>query len=153
LTRTRKQLRGEIVQHTQRIQRVLEDANVKLDSVITDILGVSGRRILRAIIEGQNDPEKLAGLGDGRLHCSRRELVESLRGQVTRHHRFLLGQHLQVAVGASILTAAYYMLRDGTSYHDLGHDYFVRHNETAVALRLTQRLKDLGYEVDIRKAA
>ena len=57
------------------------------------------------------------------------------------------------AVGASILTAAYYMLRDGTSYHDLGHDYFVRHNETAVALLLTQRLKDLGYEVDIRKAA
>src|SRR2546426_6102083 len=53
LTRTRRQLVREIVQHTQRLQRVLEDANVKLDSVISDVLGLSGRKILRAIIGGQ----------------------------------------------------------------------------------------------------
>ena len=56
LTRTRKQLTREIVQHTQRIQAVLEEANVKLSSVITDILGASGRRILRAIFAGETDP-------------------------------------------------------------------------------------------------
>jgi len=279
LTRTRKQLRREIVQHTQRLQRVLEDANVKLDSVISDILGQSGRSMLRAIIAGESDPEKLADLGHPRLRCSRRELVEALRGMVTPHHRFLLRQHLRmveelertmadfdaqiegclapfveavdrlttipgisrlaaevlvaeigvdmsrfqtvghllswagmcprmdesagkhrsnrlrkgdvwlkqvlvqcawaaarskdtylkaqflriksrrgpkkaaVAVGASILTAAYFMLRDGTSYNELGGDYFLRRDETRVAYRLTQRLKALGYEVEIRKAA
>ena len=63
LTRTRKQLTREIVQHTQRIQAVLEEANVKLSSVITDILGLSGRRILKAIVAGETDPAKLAALG------------------------------------------------------------------------------------------
>ena len=59
LTRTRKQLTREIVQHTQRIQAVLEEANVKLSSVITDVLGLSGRRILKAIVAGETDPVKL----------------------------------------------------------------------------------------------
>ncbi len=279
LTRTRKQLRREIVQHTQRLQRVLEDANVKLDSVISDILGVSGRAMLRAIIDGESDPKKLADLAHPRLRCPRHKLVESLRGRVTRHHRFLLGQHLRmveeleraivdfdaqiaaclapfsdeaerlttipgvsqlaaeiiiaeigvdmsrfptaghllswagmcprqdesagkrrstrvrkgdvwlkqtlvqcawaagrskntylnaqflriksrrgpkkaaVAVGASILSAVYYMLRDKMAYADLGGDYFLRRNEALVAQRLTQRLKALGYDVEIRKAA
>src|SRR3989441_11278924 len=89
LTRTRKQLVREIVQHTQRIQRVLEDANVKLDSVISDVLGLSGRKILRAIIGGQEAPELLAALGSSRLKCSREDLREALRGKVTAHHRFL----------------------------------------------------------------
>ena len=57
LTRTRKQLTSEIVQHTQ---AVLEEANVKLSSVITDIFGASGRRILKAIVAGETDPEKLS---------------------------------------------------------------------------------------------
>jgi len=96
LTRTRKQLVREIVQHTQRIQRVLEDANVKLDSVISDVLGLSGRKILRAIIGGQEAPELLAALGSSRLKCSREDLREALRGKVTAHHRFLLKQHLEL---------------------------------------------------------
>lgn len=94
LTRTRKQLTREKGQHCQRIQRVLEDANVKLASVITDVLGASGRKMLAAIIQGETDPERLADFGDKRLKCSREELVESLRGRVTAHHRFLLRQHL-----------------------------------------------------------
>jgi hypothetical protein len=71
-----KQLTREIVQHTQRIQKVLEDANVKLSSVISDILGASGRPILRALIEGETDAGKLAGLGSERLKCSSETLVE-----------------------------------------------------------------------------
>jgi transposase len=95
LTRTRKQLTREVVQHTQRIQRVLEDANVKLSSVISDVLGLSGRRILRALIDGETDPERLAALGSERLQCTPAALAEALHGRVTAHHRFLLRQHLR----------------------------------------------------------
>jgi transposase len=95
LTRTRKQLTREIVRHTQRIQAVLEEANVKLSSVITDIMGMSGRRILKAMIAGETDPAKLADLGSQRLGCSRAALVEALHGRVREHHRFLLDQHLK----------------------------------------------------------
>src|SRR5215471_16356952 len=95
LTRTRKQLTREIVQHVRRIQAVLEEANVKLCSVITDIMGASGRRILKAMITGETDAEKLAALGHERLGCTRAELVQVLTGCVREHHRFLLGQHLR----------------------------------------------------------
>ncbi len=67
LTRTRKQLTREIVRHTQRIQAGLEEANVKLSSAITDVLGQSGRRILKAMIAGETDTDKLASLGSPRL--------------------------------------------------------------------------------------
>jgi transposase len=279
LTRTRRQLVREIVQHTQRIQRVLEDANVKLGSVVSDVLGASGRRIVRALIAGERDPHELAVLGSDRLQCSRTELVEALRGRVTDHHRFLLEQHLRmveelerrvaefegrieqslvpfrdelerlmaipgisrtsagvllaeigvemaqfptaghllswaglcprldesagrvrstrvrkgapwlkpvlvqcawaaartrrsylqaqflrlksrrgakkaaVAVAASILTTAYHVLRDGVEYRDLGRDYFDRRDHARLARRLTRRLRELGYEVQIQKAA
>src|SRR5437870_9988714 len=66
LTRTRKQLTREIVQHTQRIQRVLEDANLKLGSVVSNVMGMSGRKMVRALIEGESDPERLAALGSER---------------------------------------------------------------------------------------
>ena len=62
LTRTRKQLVREIGQHTQRLQRVLEDANVKLSSVVSNVVGLSGRRIVRALIDGETDVERLADL-------------------------------------------------------------------------------------------
>ena len=64
LTRTRKQLVREITRHTQRLQKTLEDANVKLTHVVTDILGVSGRAILAALIAGETDPERLADCTD-----------------------------------------------------------------------------------------
>ena len=95
LTRTRKQLTREIVQHTQRIQAVLEEANVKLSSVITDILGASGRRILRAIFAGETDPAKLSELGDPRLATTHAELADALHGRIRSHHRFLIGQHVK----------------------------------------------------------
>ena len=95
LTRTRKQLTREIVQHAQRIQAVLEEANVKLASVISNVLGPSGRRILQAMIAGETDAAKLAALGSERLGCPRAALVEALTGRVREHHRFLLAQHLR----------------------------------------------------------
>ncbi|HEX9640926.1 MAG TPA: IS110 family transposase [Candidatus Krumholzibacteria bacterium] len=279
LTRTRRQLVRQVGQHSQRIQKVLEDANVKLGSVISDVLGESGRRILKAIVVGETDPERLASLGSERLHCPREELVEALRGKLTKHHRFLLDQHLStiehlegsvrdfeaqieaalepfradverlttipgisriaaqvivaeigtdmsrfptaqdliswaglcpglnesagkrmstrirkgapwlkpvlvqcawaaarskntylqaqylrlksrrgpkkaaVAVAASILTAAYYMLLRAAPYQDLGPAHFTVRDRALVAQRLARRIRDLGYEVEIRKAA
>jgi len=96
LTRTRKQLMREVVQHKQRIQKVLEDANVKLASVVSDVFGQSGRRMLKALIAGQTDARKLAALGSEQLSASRETLAQALHGKVTTHHRFLLKQHLQM---------------------------------------------------------
>jgi transposase len=279
LTRTRRQLVREQVQHIQRIQRVLEDANIKLASVISDVVGMSGRRILDAIVAGEDDPDELAALASRRIRCSREELREALRGRVTGHHRFLLHQHLRMldqlrgsakefdaqierhlepfraqverlttipgvstlaaqviiaeigvdmqrfptvahlrswaglcprmdesagkrrstrvrkgapwlkpvlvqcawaaartkgtytnvqfmrlkarrgpkkavlAVAGTLLTAAYYILRDGVDYKDLGADHFVRRERDQVATRLARRIRELGYEVVLHKAA
>jgi transposase len=94
LTRTRKQLVGEMSRHTLRLQKTLEDANLKLTHVVSDILGTSGRAILKALIGGETDPERLAALTTGRLKATRRELVDALHGHVTAHHRVLLQLHL-----------------------------------------------------------
>jgi transposase len=279
LTRTRKQLMREMTAHKQRIHKVLEDANVKLASVISDLLGDSGRRMLQAIIAGQQDPHRLASLGNQRLSASREQLAEALRGKITTHHRFLLAQHLQMiehlertvgqfeaqieaalqpfraaverlatipgvgvtaahviiaeigvdmslfptaahlrswaglcpqlnesagkvlsrrlrkgapwlksvlvqcawaamrkkhtylaaqffriksrrgpkkavmAVAASILTAAYHLLRDELPYRDLGNLYFAGLDRNQAAQRLARRIRDLGFEVQIRNAA
>jgi transposase len=96
LTRTRKQLVREISQHSSRIQKVLEDANIKLGSVLSDVLGKSGRAILQALIDGQSDPEKLADLAQGHARKKRAELIEALHGRVRDHHRGLLRVHLDL---------------------------------------------------------
>jgi transposase len=279
LTRTRKQLMREIGQHKQRIQKVLEDANVKLASVVSDVFGQSGRRMLKAIIAGQTDARQLTALGSEQLSASRETLAQALHGKVTAHHRFLLKQHLQtieqleqtvsefeaqieaalepfraaverlitipgvsataasviiaeigvdmsrfatvahlrswaglcpqlnesagkvmsrrlrhgapwlktvlvqcawaatrnknnylhaqfirlrarrgpqkaiIAVAASILTTVYYLLHEQSTYRDLGALYFARTDKERTAQRLARRIKELGYEVEIRKAA
>lgn len=278
LTRTRKQLAREVIQHTNRIEKVLEDANIKIASAISDVLGQSGRAILNALVAGETDPEKLVALCSGRLKASRKVLIEALRGRVTDHHRFLLklhlgqidllqqgmrdlearmgeslepfrqhienlttipgisdvaahviagevgfdmsrfptagnliswaglcpqldesagkhrstrirkgapwlkttlvsaawaavktkGSYLQaqfqrlrarrgpkkaiIAVAASMLTAAYHILRDGVPYKDLGPDHFTRRNKDYTAKRLKKRLEDLGFAVEVRPA-
>jgi transposase len=78
----------------RRIQKTLEDGNIKLDSVISDILGISGRRMIEALIAGQTVPAVLAALADGRLKAIPAELEASLCGRVTAHHRFMLRLHL-----------------------------------------------------------
>jgi transposase len=279
LLRTRKQFVRERSSHTQRIQKTLEDANIKLDSVITDIVGLSGRRMIEALIAGQTDPEPLAALAHGRIHATKAELEAALRGRVTAHHRFMLrihlnhldalnttiaeidkevdgnvepfrvaiemlttipgvsslaaevmvseigidmsrfkteghliswaglcpkndesagkrrsnrmkkgapwlkttliqcawaasrtkGSYLQAqylrirsrrgpkkavgAVAASILTAAYHMLKDGTLYQDLGANHFDNRDKGKQALRLVNRLQSLGFAVQITSMA
>jgi transposase len=94
LTRTRTQLVREIARHTLRIQKTLEDANIKLASVLTDVLGASGRAMLEALIAGETDLEVLASLRRGRVKASQEEFVQALRGSVREHHRFLFKLHL-----------------------------------------------------------
>lgn len=279
LMRTRKQLSRERSSHIQRLQKTLEDANIKLDSVVTDIIGRSGRTMVEAVIDGETDPEVLAKLADRRLKASPQDLQEALRGRVTKHHRFLLRLHLQqidafdaavaeidrevddivapfrqsvslltsipgisdlsarvilaeigndmsrfptaghivswaglcprndesagkrrstrlrkgdpwlktalvqcawaasrkkdsylraqyhrirsrggakkaiCAVAASILTAIYHMLKDGTFYQDLGYDHFDHRAKAAHTKRLINRLQNLGYSVNIEPIA
>jgi transposase len=94
LTRQRTQLIQERTAAANRIQKVLEDANIKLAGVATDVLGVSGRDMLEALIAGETDPEKLADLARKRLRAKIPELRRALHGRVTDHHRFLLRMHL-----------------------------------------------------------
>ena len=275
LLRTRKQLVRERASHIQRLQKTLEDANIKLDSVISDVVGLSGRAMVEALIAGETDPDKLAALAHRRIKAPGEELREALRGRVRQHHRFLLRLHLQQidtldaaiaeidqevdanvepfraaitilttipgisdlsartimaeigtdmsrfptdghliswaglcprndesagkrrsnrmrkgapwlkttliqcawaaarkkgsylqaqfhrlrarrgakkaigAVAASILTAIYHMLTNGTLYHDLGADHFDRRAKAAQTKRLVNRLQSLGYVVQI----
>jgi len=279
LTRTRKQLVREMSQHTLRIQKVLEDANIKLDSVLSSIVGKSGRAMLKALVDGETDPERLADLARGQARKKRAALVEALRGRVTTHHRSMLKLHMQLidaiesalrevddhvgkalepiqacvqllttipgvsdivanvivaeigtdmarfptpghliswaglcprndesagkrrstrtrksgtwlktnlvtaawsavrvkatylraqflrikarrgakkavmAVAASMLQAAYFMLRDGVPYRDLGSDHFDRRDKSKAIGRLMRRLSDLGCEVEIKAVA
>jgi transposase len=279
LTRTRKQLVREISQHTLRIQKTLEDANVKLASVLSSVVGASGRAILEALIRGESDPAKLADLAQGTARRKRAELIEALNGRVTPHHRRLLRLHLELiaaleralaevdadvgkllapiqecarrlttvpgiseitahvvvaeigvdmarfptpahllswatmcprndesagkrrstrtrkgspwlktalvtaawsaikvknsylaaqfqrlkarrgakkailAVAASMLTAIYHMLKNGTDYHDLGPEHFSRRDRSKTILRLVRRLNDLGCDVTVTPQA
>lgn len=279
LTRTRKQLVREVAQHSLRIQKTLEDANLKLGSVLSDVLGKSGLAILQALIAGQTDPEKLADLAQGNARRKRAQLVEALHGRVRDHHRGLLRVHLEivtalkqamadidaqvgktlapiqdsarllttmpgvsdvtaqvlvaqigvdmerfpsaghlvswtglcprsdesagkrrssrvragapwlktalvtaawgavrkkdtylqaqfhrlrarrgakkaiVAVAASMLTAAYHMLKNGVAYQDLGADHFTRRDRTKAIGRLVRRLNELGCAVQITPEA
>jgi len=94
LMRTRKQLVREQTRHVQRIQKTLTEANIRLDSVISDIMGRNGRRMIEAMITGVRDPRKLAALADQRLKATPKQLYDALHGRLTDHHRFLLQLHL-----------------------------------------------------------
>jgi transposase len=272
LTRTRKQFVRERSAHVLRIDKVLEDANLKLGVVLTDIMGKSGRAVLQALVDGHDDPEYLARCVSVRVKATRAEVLEALRGRISAHHRFMLKLHLGhidaldkaiaaietevglglepfrqaamllstmpglsavsahvvvaeigidmsrfatpghllswacmcprndesagkrrggkwlkttlvqaawaaikvkggylqaqfhrlrarrgakkaiVAVAASMLTAMWHMLRDGTEWHDLGAAHFDRADAQKTAIRLIRRLQQIGYVVSATPA-
>jgi transposase len=90
LTRQRSQLVGERASVSNRIQKVLEDANIKLASVASEVLGVSGRAMIAALIAGETEPDRLADLARRRLRGKIPQLRQALKGRVTEHHRFML---------------------------------------------------------------
>ena len=95
VTRYRSRLVQERARLVNRIQKVLEDSNVKLASVASDITGVSGRAILRALLDGEDDPERLSELARGRMRSKRGELAQAVQGTLRDHHRFLLKSQLR----------------------------------------------------------
>jgi transposase len=118
LNRYRASLEGEHTRVANRIQKVLEDANIKLASVASDVLGQSGRHMLCAIITGECDADRLAEMAQGRLRNRIPELRLALHGRVFDHHRFccdscsiisffwkerFLKSHKRLSVGASLL--------------------------------------------------
>lgn len=95
LTRNRQQLVRDKVRLHSQIECLLEEARIKLSSVISDLLGVSGRRILRAVAAGENDPGKLAALGDERLKCTHEQLKDAVDGKPDPIHCQLLSLYLE----------------------------------------------------------
>ena len=95
LVRYRTKLVQERSREINRVQKVLEDANIKLSSVVSDVMGVSARAMLRALVNGQEDPEAIAQLAKGRMRSKIAELEEALTGRVARHHRLMLSLHLE----------------------------------------------------------
>ena len=95
LTRYRVELRQSQSRVANRIQKLLEQANLKLGSVASNTLGVSGRQMLEAILAGQDTPEQLAQLARGRLKSKIPQLEQALAGRVRDHHRFLLAEFLE----------------------------------------------------------
>jgi transposase len=95
LTRQRAQLIQEKSRVANRVQKTLEDANIKLGSVASDVLGVSGRQMIQALIDGKQTPEQMADLARRRLREKIPQLREALSGKVTDHHRFMLGQLME----------------------------------------------------------
>lgn len=96
LTRTRTKLVDERAAAVNRLQKVLEDANIKLAGVASDVMGVSGRAILEALLAGNTDPALLADLSKGRLRKKREQLEAALSGRMSDHHRLLLLTHLEI---------------------------------------------------------
>ncbi len=94
LTRTRTTLVDERSRSVQRLQKVLEDANIKLSGVATDIMGVSARQMLDALVAGTSDPATMAELAKGRLRTKREALERALTGHMRDHHRALIAMHL-----------------------------------------------------------
>jgi transposase len=106
LTRYRKRLIQTHTAECQRVQKVLEDAGIKLDSVASDVLGVSGRAMLYALVSGERDPDVLAELSKGTLRKKIPQLKEALRGRFGEHHALMIRialdhvEHLEDAIGA-----------------------------------------------------
>src|SRR5215207_1169338 len=111
LTRYRKRLIQAHASEGQRIQKTLEDAGIKLDSVATEVLGVSGRAMLEALVAGERDSQVLAELAKGRLRAKLPQLRQALRGRFGDHHTLLVGlalahlEHLEGAVAARATTS------------------------------------------------
>src|SRR5215472_7399489 len=94
LTRYRTRLVEERAREINRLQKTLEDTNLKLGDVVSDVMGKAARIILSALVEGESDPARLAAFAVGRVQASEQELVAALTGTVSPHHRFMLRAHL-----------------------------------------------------------
>jgi hypothetical protein len=149
LTRYRKRLIQAHSSEGQRIQKTLEDAGIKRDSVAADVLGASGRAMLTALVAGERDPQVLAELAKGRLRAK----LPQLSAQYWRLARRIGKKKAALAVGHSILVIAWHLLADNCTYQDLGGDYFVRRDTDRQRQRAVAQLQALGYRVALEPLA
>ena len=96
LTRTRARLAQDQARHQARVEKILEDALLKISVVISDLFGASGRRFLDALVAGERSPAVLAALGDTRLKATRQELEDALTGRFRDIHAFEISTHLRL---------------------------------------------------------
>ena len=96
LTRTRSRLAQDQVRHQNRVEKILEDALLKISVVISDLFGASGRRFLDALVAGERSPAALAALGDARLRATQQELAAALTGRFREVHAFEISLHLRL---------------------------------------------------------
>ncbi|MCX4097495.1 IS110 family transposase [Nocardia sp. alder85J] len=101
LTRARTVLLRDRARQVQRIEKILEDAGIKLSAVVSDIMGVSGRAMLDALIAGSDDPATIAGLARGRMRSKVPALAEALTGRFTAHHGYLIRMYLNLVDAAT----------------------------------------------------
>jgi transposase len=189
LTRYRKALIQDRTRVANRLHKALEDAGVKLASVASDILGVSGRAMLEALAQGTTDPAVLAELARGRLRGKLPALRAALAGRFRPHHGFLVSQllaHLDyldeaiatlsaeiedrlspfathltrldsipgiMALAHTLLRIVYHILAEGTTYRELGGDYYDRQHRQRLTRRAIQLLQRQGYQVTLGSAA
>src|SRR5947207_9087651 len=95
LTRYRTRLVEERAREVNRLQKTLEDTNIKLGDVVSDVMGKAARLILQAMANGETDPHRLASFAVGRVRASQEQLERALTGKVSAHHRFMLGEQLK----------------------------------------------------------
>src|SRR5258707_13310010 len=96
LTRTRSRLAQDQVRHQNRVEKILEDALLKISCVISDLFGASGRRFLDALVAGERSPAALAALGDARLKATPEQLAGALTGRVREVHAFEIATYLRL---------------------------------------------------------
>ena len=90
LTRYRRKLVGHMASEKNRLQKILEDANIKLSSVVSDMSGSTARKIINSMLEGEENPKELAKLRHGKMKASESELEKALQGKLSDHHKFML---------------------------------------------------------------
>jgi transposase len=95
LVRYRRKLHEEITKEKNRIQKILEDASIKLSGVLSDIFGVTGTLIISRMLEGETDTATLCELAKGRLKDKKREIQEALVGDIREHHKFMIHSSLE----------------------------------------------------------
>jgi hypothetical protein len=151
LLRYRRKLVESQAAERNRLLRLLETANIKLASVASDVFGVSGQAMLKALIEGNASAEEMAGLAKRRLRRKHDDLVLALVGRVEEHHRFLLS--LQLAGSKrpnriSKLSTAHYRAARAVQRGARTPDAQI--DQTRIAANLKRRLERLGYVVQLQ---
>jgi len=126
MTRKKTQLTRDRVRLQNQMECLLEEMRIKLSIVVSDLLGGSGLRMLRALAEGETDPKKLAAWGDDRLKCSEEQLVDALTGRPEPMHRAMLGLQLErlqlIDRQIAQLNGVRGEIRDAARHINLGHN-------------------------------